>query len=93
MMTEQEQIERKRQLTHGIDEDGTVDGYLVETYAAPIHAMIAPAQYGYEVNRENRFVAFTVDNGETDLEVRLPFELIEQMQKWIAEAPDAAMVK
>lgn len=77
--------ERQQQLRAGVDEDGVVDGYEVETYLASINMLEAPHQYGYEVDKENLFVEFIIDNGGTDLAVRLPFELIEVFYAKIKE--------
>lgn len=79
--------DRSKQLRAGVRKDGTVEGCIVETYLAEIYALRFPAQYSYEVDHDNRFIAFQIDNGGTDLEARLPFEIIEEMKTWIDGGP------
>jgi hypothetical protein len=83
----EDQKKRLEQCNHGVNKDGTVDGHVVETYLAVIYALHFPDQYNYALDFENKFVAFCIDNGGTDLEVRLPFELVASMKKWIDDGP------
>lgn len=86
-MTEDEKQQRLKQLNHGVREDGTIEGYVVETYLSTVYAIECPQQYGFNVDHENRFIAFTIDAGGTDEEVRLPFEIVEQFAQWMKNKP------
>ncbi len=89
-MTDEEKIERQRQLNVGVRKDGTVEGYNIETYLAYIYAIKVPNQYGFNVDHVNKFISFTIDNGGVDSEVRLPFEVVEWFKGWIDCGPNAA---
>ena len=81
--------ERKMELRAGIRADGTIEGYTVETTAAAVHAMMFPQQYGFTFDHKNKYIAFTIDAGGTDEEVRLPFELVEWFVDQIKSSPIA----
>jgi hypothetical protein len=87
MNTKEEQELRWSQLMVRTNKEGVSDDHMIETYVALPMAMHAPDQYGYQVDFENKFVAFTVDAGGVDQEVRLPFELVADMNKWIDDGP------
>lgn len=78
--------DRWAQLRAGVNPDGTVDECVVETYLAFPLELLHPQQWDYTVDFKNRYIAMTIDNGGVNTEVRLPFELVEQMAKWVAEA-------
>ena len=77
--------ELEKRLHVGVREDGTVESHVVETHLANIPAIWFPTQYQYAINHDNRFIAFVVNNGAINLEVRLPFELCEMFVEWIAK--------
>ena len=75
--------ELEKRLHVGVNEDGIVEGHVVETYLAEVLAIWFPQQYGFQINTKNRFISFIIDNGPTNLEVRLPFEIWEKFPEWI----------
>lgn len=88
-LTDDERATFRKQYRTGVNEDGTVEDCIVETYLAFVYAIYHPRQYGYEVDHQNKFVSFAIDNGATDLEVRLPFETVAFLKQCIDEGPQA----
>lgn len=78
---------RFKQLNAGVNEDGELIDREVVTYVAHPMANFFPDQFEHRVDHENRFIGVIIDNGGTDIEVRLPFEVIEQMAGWIKAGP------
>ena len=74
-------------LTFGVRENRTLDYTVVETYLASIDMYTRPSQAGYAImEHEGKWwVEFTIDNGATDLMVRIPAELIADMHKNIQD--------
>lgn len=61
---------RKEILEIGIDEDGIVEDQVVETYYCPILAITEDV--------DGRFLRVGGDNGGTNVEIRVPFEALEE---------------
>lgn len=57
-------------LTDGVGEDGVIEDAVIETHYCPVEDV-------YE-NRERRFVAFVGDHGAISVEIRIPYEMLEE---------------
>jgi hypothetical protein len=67
----------------GIREDGTVEGYVVETHHLPLEsARIVAGEDGY--------LAIVGDGGGINYEVRVPLRLIERVAALVQEYNDAS---
>lgn len=75
--------------TCGVANDGRVIYTPVATYLAEVY-MLRSAHHGYDIKEAEgqRWVEFTVDNGATDLLVRLPVEVIAQLHEACQEDDD-----
>lgn len=73
---------RAEQLRARVADDGTIENREIETYLAEVSSHS-------QIDFVNQFVAIIVDNGPTDLEVRLGFEAIEQFASAIRKPPSS----
>jgi hypothetical protein len=70
---------------HRVREDFTVDDFCVETRIG-IPDPYKSNQAGFLIDREFNYVEFTIDDGATDIAVRLPFNSIVDLANKITES-------
>ena len=73
-----------RRLTVGIGKVGELDERSIVTHVGIPMPIEMPGQSQFRYDPANRFVAFDVDNGPTNIEVRIPFELVELLAASVA---------
>lgn len=67
--------------TKGVAEDGSVESYVVKTYYAPLKSVCR--------DDGDDFVRLLVDNGPTDLEIRIPVGMWINIAQQLSEQPES----